>query len=298
MFNPARFNATLGDKIFRITDTDKLYQVLLKRKHWKQINPAILQRIFENAQLETTVFKYGASELNQAVVAVHRFIGMSEIFRIVEKYVELVDNKDPENGRSRICSILNAQGDDIVYFLEQNTFKQQQTIELLSTIEMSYQSAIVCDPLYLAPYCSLAGFYLNVEKKQWAAEICKMYWNAERALMSSTDTTMNYMHDVERKNEGSVLVEFRAEIDRICTEVGLPLEERSDAPIDTTDEQSRQMMNESVERTQRYLYPKRFESKGQIEPNPENRKESYCKSCGKTVTPTFHGACPNCGEFL
>ena len=255
----AGISAPDRDKIFNITNVGELYSSITSRKFWNKVNPDILRAIFKNAQSDLTTFDYGdCPSRNEPYHKIHRFVVASEIYRRVEKYPSLMNRNDPTNALFEMSQNLNYQALDLLYKVQTESMSESKALQYMAHAELSYQSAILCDPFNLSIYASLAGIYLSLENNKWAAVVCKMYDNAETHLLHDQEGQLNYSHEALRKNQGSLLAEVRQEIDRIKKEVGLEVAEREPIPEDAESESSKKMLSESTERMQRQFYPKLF----------------------------------------
>ena len=159
----------------------------------------------------------------------------------------------------------------------------------LSTAEIAYQSAIVCDLFALNCYVSLAGLYLFGDSQQtrdFARDVCRLFDQADDRLHKKADSDLSSVQRVYRDNHDSLLTKVRQDIDGIKRIVGLEISPWQEVPEKQSDDSTRQHLYEI--------------SKGLVgdRPRSQEKKETLCKNCKKLVTPTFHGCCPECGEFL
>ena len=79
---------------------------------------------------------------------------------------------------------------------------QPELVVYLSSADIAYQLAIVCAPLNLANYVSLAGFYfagLTQTSKDWAWEVCSLYDQAEDKLLKTVDDALTTQDASSRK---------------------------------------------------------------------------------------------------
>jgi hypothetical protein len=158
---------------------DLLFQALIKRKHWKDIDPEIIQNIFNNAKGD--------------VDAIKRFIFISEIHNSVgNNFVKIasdVSKTDVSDVISMFAVTLYRLGSDLIKALP--FAKTEDEVSSLSTrAEMAFTSSLLCNPFDLESYFGLALLFSETDKDV-ALEWCAKYKEAEGKLLNTPDEELN-----------------------------------------------------------------------------------------------------------
>ena len=157
---------------------DLLFQELIKRKHWKDIDPEIIKRIFNNAKGDVDEIK--------------RFIFISEIHNSVgNNFIKLaeVSGKDTPFLLGMFAYTLYHLGSDFVEALPSAKTKEEIN-SLCTRAKMAFTSSILCNPFALESYFGLAAFYSEIDKAT-ALEWCAKYKETENKLLSTPNKELN-----------------------------------------------------------------------------------------------------------
>ena len=167
---------------------DLLFQVLIKRKHWKDIAPEIIQNIFNNAKGD--------------VEAIKRFISISEIHNSVgNNFVKIasdVSNTDVSDVISMFAVTLYRLGSDLVKALP-FAKTEDEVSSLAIRAEMAFTSSLLCNPFDLESYFGLALLFSETDKDV-ALEWCAKYKEVEGKLINTPDEELN-ISQLNRKRE-------------------------------------------------------------------------------------------------
>ncbi len=164
---------------------DFLFQELVKRKHWKDINPEIIKDIFNNAKGD--------------IDAIKRFIFISEQYNTTgNNYVQLANNTPKEFVLSIFALTLYRLGSDLVKSLS-SAETEDEVGSLVRGATMAYMSSVLCAPYFLESYVGMAYLYGQIDK-DIALEWCAKYKEAEEKLLNTPDEELN-MAQLNRKKE-------------------------------------------------------------------------------------------------
>ena len=178
--------AELRDKLGIIRPTpDELFQELIKRKHWKDIDPEIIKSIFNNAKGD--------------VDAINRFIFISELHDSVgNNFVKLASETSKEWVLSMFALTLYRLGSDLVKALPYA--KTEDEVSSLATrAEMAFISSLLCDTFSMESYFGMALLFSEINKST-ALEWCAKYKEAEGKLLNTPDEDLN-ISQLNRKKE-------------------------------------------------------------------------------------------------
>src|SRR4030042_1199542 len=129
---------------------DQLYQEVIKRKHWKNIDPNIIKTIFENAKGDVDEIK--------------KFILISELHNTVgNNFVKLVKCVDVPFVLSMFAFILYQLGSDLLKALPL-VGDEDKAISLATRAEMAFESSLLCDPFSMGSYVGMALLYREINK--------------------------------------------------------------------------------------------------------------------------------------
>ena len=155
---------------------DQLYQEVIKRKHWKNIDPNIIKTIFENAKGDVDEIK--------------KFILISELHNTVgNNFVKLVKCVDVPFVLSMFAFTLYQLGSDLLKALPL-VGDEDKAISLATRAEMAFESSLLCDPFSMGSYVGMALLYREINK-DIALEWCSKYRDAERKLLNTPDEELN-----------------------------------------------------------------------------------------------------------
>lgn len=195
------------DKLFSIADEEGMFKELTRRRHWKQIDPAILRRIFDNAKGD--------------MARIRSFVYLSEYHGCVENnFVELAQVKqyDPREACSSFATTLESLAYKILQSLDSIPAGSDRYHQSVAWVEIAHLSAILCDQYQLPAYNAIGWLYHEVGMDDKAIEWCRRYDEVETLLRQTNDSELTD-HDLAAKEaveEISNLVNYLKE------ELGLP----------------------------------------------------------------------------
>jgi hypothetical protein len=169
-------NRKEDDALFEIEDLDELLTTLIKRKYWKEINPDIIKRIFDNAKGDVDTMK--------------RFIFISEIHNSVgNNFVELANGTSKELVLSLFALTLYRLGSELLKAA--SSAKTDEEIKSLGVrAETAFMSSILCDSFYLESYFGMACLFSPINKDV-SLEWCAKYKKAEGKLLNTPNEELN-----------------------------------------------------------------------------------------------------------
>lgn len=155
---------------------DLLFQEIIKRKHWKDIDPEIIKNIFNNAKGD--------------IEAIKRFIFISELYSTVENnFVQLANGTPKEYLLSTFALTLYKLGSDLAKsLLSAKTDGEFGALGMRA--ELAFTSSILCDLFFLESYVGMASLYSEIDKGV-ALEWCDKYKEAEGKLLNTPDEELN-----------------------------------------------------------------------------------------------------------
>jgi hypothetical protein len=240
--------AKVRDKLYDVTDVEQMFRLVSGRKDWKKMPSTILLRLIENARAAPT-FPNNPQWSNPAVMLLQRFVELSEVFGLVHwKWTLLTKKWSPEESPAEVLSYFSAILEDLAFQLfdeatnnivngkrtrdfgprfrktveEARTAGQPELVVYLSSADIAYQLAIVCAPLNLANYVSLAGFYfagLTQTSKSWAGEVCLLFDQAEEKLLKTADDALTVQDRLLKEDHNSLLTNLRENIRSMRTQL-------------------------------------------------------------------------------
>jgi hypothetical protein len=195
-----------SEKLFNIKDNQELLKALAGRKDWNLVRPEVLKALIENAKGD--------------VLKISRFVFVSEYYDCVKNnFVDLAKIwEDPRMALSAFAVTLVGLARDIIQHLGDMPQGSERQIQATSLVEISFVSAILCDPYLLAAYKGLASFYWAMGKKQLAASACKQFDEAERKLLESTGDYLRAYRETKYQPTAAAL---KAEMDRLKADLGI-----------------------------------------------------------------------------
>lgn len=159
--------------------TNLLFQELIKLKPWKDINPEILKRIFNNAKGDVEVIK--------------RFIYISEIHNLVGNNFVKIANDVSKTDTSFVISMfaltLYRLGSDLVKELPLAKTEDKVSF-LVKKAEIAFTSSLLCNPFFMESYLGIAVLFSEINKNI-ALEWCAKYKEAEGKLLNTPDEELN-----------------------------------------------------------------------------------------------------------
>ncbi len=148
---------------------------LANRKYWRDIDKKILSDIASNT--------LGKMEL------LRNFAFVSEQYQLVKNnYLSFSNNTETLFGSplSSFAMTLYSLGSDLCKHSTYVGVPAQQQQFMLMTADMAFTSAVLCDPLQLAPYAGMAFLYSEILfNRKVALEWCGKYKNAEDKLLNT-----------------------------------------------------------------------------------------------------------------
>lgn len=164
---------------------DLLFQELIKRKHWKNIDPEIIKNIFTNAKGDVDTIK--------------RFIFISELYNTVgNNFVQLANEPPKEFMLSMFALTLYRLGSDLAKSLS-SAKTEDEASSLVNGATMAFMSSVLCEPYFLESYGCMVYLYSDIDK-DIALEWCAKYKEAEKELLNTPDAELN-IYQLNRKKE-------------------------------------------------------------------------------------------------
>lgn len=169
---------------------DELFQELIKRKHWKDIDPDIIKSVFNNAKGD--------------VDAIKTFISISELHNSVgNNFVELAKSVSRKYALQWFAITLYRLGSGILKAaISAIKDKDREKLErCVIPADMAFTSSILCDPDFLSPYAGMALLYGYVWiNKDAALEFCRKYKEVEYKLLNTPDEELSAFELKAKKN--------------------------------------------------------------------------------------------------
>jgi len=240
------------DKLYEMNDVERLFRFLSKRKDWKKIPSAILLRLIENAKAAPR-FPENPLWPDPATQLIQRFVEISEVFGLIRGKWTFLTKKwspkgSPEEVLAEVLEVLDYFSsilEDLAYQLfdeatnniangkrtrnfgphfrktveEAPMFGKTEFLTYLSAADIAYQLAIVCAPLNLANYVSLAGFYFATRHIDWAREACTLYDQAEERILNTEDALLSPQGHVYKEDHDSMRTKLRENIESMRTQL-------------------------------------------------------------------------------
>lgn len=194
-----------SETLFRIGDEEEILKTLAGRRHWDQVRPEVLRALIRNAKND--------------VLSISRLVFVSEYHDCVRNnYVELSKIwEDPRLALSAFAATLVGLAGDIIQHLGDLPQGSERLSQAIGMVEISFLSAVLCDPYMLAAYKGLATFYQGTGKAKQASVICRRYDEAEQALLRGQD---EYTRSYRETKYKSAAVSMRAAMDTLKAQVG------------------------------------------------------------------------------
>lgn len=195
-----------SEKLFKIQDRAEILRTLASRKPWDLIRADVLRALIDNA--------------NGDVIRISRFVFVSEYYDCVRNnYADLAKIwEDPRLALSAFGVTLVGLAGDIIQHLGDIPPGSERLSQATGLVEISFLSAILCDPNMLAAYKGLASFYQAMGKKDLAARTCQQYDEAEQRLLGAGDEYSVRYRETKYKPSAAAL---RADIDRLKANLGI-----------------------------------------------------------------------------
>lgn len=195
-----------SEKLFNIKDNQELLKALAGRKDWNLVRADVLKALIDNAKGD--------------VLKISRFVFVSEYYDCVKNnFVDLARIwEDPRMALSAFAATLVGLARDIIQHLGDMPEGSERQVQATSLVEISYVSAILCDPYLLAAYKGLASFYSAMGKKTLASSTCKQFDEAERQLLESTGDYQRAYRETKYRPTAAAL---KAEMDRLKADLGI-----------------------------------------------------------------------------
>lgn len=176
------------DVIGMPTDPDGFLAALGRRKFWRRIDGSVLAAIAGNAN--------GNMEL------LRNFVFVSEMYRLVENnFLALAANVDSYFGSpaSGFAFTLYRLGSDLCTHVISVSDPDEQE-SMLTSADMAFTSAVLCDPLQLEAYVGMVHLYTEILfNKEAGLEWCEKYKIAEQRLLRTPDEHLSGVHLMEKQ---------------------------------------------------------------------------------------------------
>lgn len=189
-----------SEKLFNIADEQEILRGLSSRKYWSGIRKEVLQALIANA--------------GKDVLKISRFVFVSEYYDCVRNnFVELSRIwEDPRLALSAFGATLVGLAADIIQHLGVLPEGSEQQSQSIGLVEISFLSALLCDPYMLSAYRGLASFYYGIGKTEHGLSICRKYDETEQALLKAADDYSRLYRETKYK---PVAAAMRSEIERL-----------------------------------------------------------------------------------
>ena len=195
-----------SETLFELRDESEILRTLGTRAHWSQIRPDILKALIHNAADD--------------VLSISRFVFVSEYFDCVKNnFVELSRIwDDPRHALSAFAATLVGVASDTIKHLAEIPAGSERLSQAMVMVEISFLSALLCDPWMMSAYRGLASFYQATGKKDYAGRMCRKYDEAEKALLAAKD---EYASQYRKAKYEPGAAAMRVEMDRLKAALGL-----------------------------------------------------------------------------
>jgi len=195
-----------SDKLFELSDETEILCTLGLRPYWSQVRPDILKELIRNA--------------GDDILSISRFVFVSEYFDCVKNnFVELSNIwDDPRHALSAFAATLVAVASDTIKHLAEVPAGSERQSQAMVMVEISFMSALLCDPYMLGACRSLAAFYQATGKNDYAVRMCRRFDETEKALLAATD---DYAIQYRKTKYEPVAAALRTEMDRLKKTLGL-----------------------------------------------------------------------------
>jgi len=201
-----------SDALVNVRGESEILRALAGRPHWNQVRADVLKAVISNADGDP--------------IRISRFVFVSEYFDCVKtNYAELARIwEDPRQALSAFAAILVSVASDTIKHLAEVPAGSEQQSQSMVMVEISYLSALLCDPWMLTAYRGLASFYQATGKRDCALSMCLKFDETERELLAATDS---YAQQYRTAKYKPVAASLRAEMDRIKSSLGAGPKARS-----------------------------------------------------------------------
>ncbi|MGO9413145.1 MAG: hypothetical protein ACLQCB_20655 [Spirochaetia bacterium] len=195
-----------SEKLFNIKDSHELLRALSSRAHWSLIRAEVLKAIIDNAKGD--------------VLKISRLVFVAEYHDCVKNnFVDLAKIwQDPAQALSAFAATFVGLAGDIIQHLGDMAEGSARQVQAAGLVELSFHSAILCDPYFLAAYKGLAVYYNATGRKELAAGACRQFDEAEKKLLEATD---DYLRAYRESKYKPVASSLRAEINRLKASLGI-----------------------------------------------------------------------------
>ena len=193
--------ALFGD----IGDKEEILRTLCSRQHWGQIRTDVLRALISNAKDD--------------VLKIERIVFVSEYFDCVKgNFVDLANIwADPRLALSAFGATLVGLAGDIVRHLGELPNGSARQSQAIMMVEVSYLSALLCDPYMLTAYRGLASLYHATGKAEMASSMCRKYDETEQELLRAQGEYARQYRETKYK---PVAAAMRAEMDGLKAQLG------------------------------------------------------------------------------
>ena len=205
---------------------------------WERIPSSVLNKLIANVSMaksfpSDSLYGREAQPLDQLIqsstIRIQRILELSELFHLEEKWIQF-----SKGNPSEALSLISACFEDLGYQLVdeatnlangkrtrdfgdlynkavresiQSTGNPELSVHM-TTAELAYQSAILCDPFALNCYVSLAGLYLASDSERirsWARDVCRLFDLKEVQLLNAEESELNFQQRLLRQNHNGNL---------------------------------------------------------------------------------------------
>ena len=189
-----------SEKLFNIADEQEILRGLSSRKHWSEIRKEVLQALIANA--------------GKDVLKISRFVFVSEYYDCVRNNFVALSRiwDDPRLALSAFAATLVGLAADIIQHLGVLPEGSEQQSQAMGLVEISFLSALLCDPYMLTAYRGLASFYYGIGKTQQGLSMCKSFDETEQKLLKAGDEYSRQYRETKYKPAAAAM---RSEIDRL-----------------------------------------------------------------------------------
>lgn len=199
------------DRIYQIEDIEELFGAVTKRRYWNNIRQEILRLIFNNAMTDIPRIR-GFLEWNRAK-RIHRFITISEFSNALqERFILFGKDMFERDAAGNFSAVLQTWGNSMgeqmgAIALGQNQYgitrgSQQHQLVIAHT-EMALHSAVLCDPLALPVYISLAAYYGLTGQKDSLSDVFGEFDRLTQVLLATNDDQLSHGNIATKRNKES-----------------------------------------------------------------------------------------------
>jgi hypothetical protein len=183
---------------YKMSDNvDELFEDIVNRKHWKNINPNIIRAILKKTNGDP-----------EKVEQVKLMVYISELFNIVQDNFLKISETEEEKGNNYLLTLfaitLFKIGDDchenvsIAASSGNNEIFKEKWNHYGALADMAYMSSILCDEFELSAYHGMAFLYSFKNDGKISLEFCEKYTAAKNKLLNTPDGELNCLQIVTK----------------------------------------------------------------------------------------------------